>query len=223
MSILTARDIRKSYGTLQVLKGVNLDVEAGEIVTIVGKSGAGKSTLLHILGSLDKADHGTIAIDGHEIVSMQEKALARFRNTRIGFIFQFHHLLPEFTALENVCIPAFIQGQSRTKSIEKARELLLYLGLSERLTHKPNALSGGEQQRVAVARAIINKPAIIFADEPTGNLDTETSQDIHRLFLKLRDDFGQTFIIVTHNQELASLSDRNLVMQDGLFAAGQNT
>jgi lipoprotein-releasing system ATP-binding protein len=217
LSILTASQIQKSYGPLHVLKGVDLTVEKGEVVTIVGKSGAGKSTLLHILGTLDTADQGTVTIDGMEITSMREKDLASFRNKTIGFIFQFHHLLPEFTALENVCIPAMIHAQSKQKSITRAKELLDYLGLSQRLEHKPNALSGGEQQRVAVARALMNHPALILADEPTGNLDTETSQDIHRLFLRLRKDFGKTFIIVTHNQDLAQLSDRNLVMQDGMF------
>ncbi len=217
MSILTTRDVHKSFGALHVLKGVNLDIQAGEIVTIVGKSGAGKSTLLHIMGTLDKADRGTVVITDEEISSMGERNLARFRNNTIGFIFQFHHLLPEFTALENVCIPAYIQHKSQQTATSRGKELLAYLGLSDRLEHKPNALSGGEQQRVAVARALMNNPKVIFADEPTGNLDTETSQDIHRLFLKLRDDFGQTFIIVTHNQDLAKLSDRTLVMQDGLF------
>jgi len=202
---------------LHVLKGVNLDVDTGEIVTIVGKSGAGKSTLLHIMGTLDKADSGAVTITGKEIERMGERELARFRNSTIGFIFQFHHLLPEFTALENVCIPAYIRSMSQQEATSRARKLLEYMGLSDRLEHKPNALSGGEQQRVAVARALMNNPRVIFADEPTGNLDTETSQDIHRLFLKLRDDFGQTFIIVSHNQELARLSDRTLVMQDGLF------
>ena len=217
MSILTTRNIHKSFGALHVLKGVNLDVEPGEIITIVGKSGAGKSTLLHIMGTLDKADSGSVVITQKEVTRMNERELAGFRNASIGFIFQFHHLLPEFTALENVCIPAFIQGKSKSAATARARELLTYLGLSERLEHKPNAMSGGEQQRVAVARALMNNPKIIFADEPTGNLDTDTSQDIHRLFLRLRDDFGQTFIIVTHNQDLAKLSDRTLVMQDGLF------
>jgi lipoprotein-releasing system ATP-binding protein len=211
------REVHKSFGALHVLKGVNLDIEAGEIVTIVGKSGAGKSTLLHIMGTLDSADSGRVVITDKEIGRMGERDLARFRNNTIGFIFQFHHLLPEFTALENVCIPAYIQHKSEQSATSRAKELLDYLGLSDRLEHKPNALSGGEQQRVAVARALMNNPKVIFADEPTGNLDTETSQDIHRLFLKLRDDFGQTFIIVTHNQDLAKLSDRTLVMQDGLF------
>jgi lipoprotein-releasing system ATP-binding protein len=217
LSILSARDIHKSFGSLHVLKGVNLDVESGEIVAIVGKSGAGKSTFLHILGTLDNADHGSVSITGKVTSGMGERALARFRNDTIGFIFQFHHLLPEFTALENVCIPAFIRRRSKQDAIRRAKELMEYLGLGERLEHKPNALSGGEQQRVAVARALMNQPTLILADEPTGNLDTETSQDIHRLFLKLRNDFGQTFIIVTHNQDLAGLSDRTLVMQDGQF------
>jgi lipoprotein-releasing system ATP-binding protein len=217
LSILSARNIHKSFGALHVLKGVNIDVEPGEIITIVGKSGAGKSTLLHIIGTLDRADSGSVVITDKEVTRMSERELASFRNATVGFIFQFHHLLPEFTALENVCIPAFIQGKSKSSSITRGKELLAYLGLSDRLEHKPKAMSGGEQQRVAVARALMNNPKVIFADEPTGNLDSDTSQDIHRLFLRLRDDFGQTFIIVTHNQELAKLSDRNLVMQDGLF------
>jgi lipoprotein-releasing system ATP-binding protein len=200
-----------------VLKGVHLEVAPGEIITIVGKSGAGKSTLLHIMGTLDKADRGSVMIDAKDITKLGERELARFRNDTIGFIFQFHHLLPEFTAMENVCIPAYIRHVSRHDATARAIELLTYLGLSDRLEHKPNALSGGEQQRVAVARALMNNPKVIFADEPTGNLDTETSQEIHRLFLRLRDDFGQTFIIVTHNQDLAQLSDRTLVMQDGSF------
>ncbi len=217
MNILTGTAIHKSYGTLHVLKGVSLKVRAGEIVTIVGKSGAGKSTLLHILGTLDHADSGTVVIRNTDISTLGPRELARFRNQSIGFIFQFHHLLAEFTALENVCIPAFIRGTARSAAEARARELLSYLGLESRLTHKPTQLSGGEQQRVAVARALMNAPEIILADEPTGNLDTENSLEIHRLFLRLRDDFGQTFVIVTHSEDLASLSDRRLTMQDGVF------
>lgn len=197
---------------------MNFSVEKGEIVAIVGKSGAGKSTLLHILGTLDKADRGDLLIDGQNVQSLTAKKLSSFRNAKIGFIFQFHHLLPEFTALENVCIPAYIGGRVSEKEIStKAKGLLDYLGLSERLTHKPNQLSGGEQQRVAVARALINEPAVIFADEPSGNLDSASSQELHQLLFQLRYDFQQTFVIVTHNKELAQMSDRRLEMKDGLL------
>lgn len=216
--ILSANNIKKSYGDLDVLKGVDLDVQKGEIVTIVGKSGAGKSTLLHILGTLDKADTGTLKISGTEISQYNAKQIAKFRNEKIGFIFQFHHLLQEFTAVENVCIPAFIAGTSKSKSIERAKELLTYLGLGQRFTHKPSELSGGEQQRVAVARALMNKPEIIFADEPSGNLDSETSEELHQMIFRLRDDFDHSFIIVTHNQQLSDMSDRTLYMKDGLWA-----
>jgi lipoprotein-releasing system ATP-binding protein len=217
LSILSTNDLHKSFGTLHVLKGVDLSVDAAEIVAIVGKSGAGKSTLMHILGTLDRADSGKVMIADRDVSALNERELCRFRNDTIGFIFQFHHLLPEFTALENVCIPALIQGKSRSQASVRAHELLEYMGLKDRLEHKPGEMSGGEQQRVAVARALMNAPAIIFADEPTGNLDTETSQEIHKLFLRLRDDFNQTFILVTHNEELAGLCDRTLVMQDGTF------
>jgi lipoprotein-releasing system ATP-binding protein len=217
LSILSTNDLHKSFGTLHVLKGVDLSVDAAEIVAIVGKSGAGKSTLMHILGTLDRADSGKVMIADRDVRALNERELCRFRNDTIGFIFQFHHLLPEFTALENVCIPALIQGKSRSLASVRAHELLEYMGLKDRLEHKPGEMSGGEQQRVAVARALMNAPAIIFADEPTGNLDTETSQEIHKLFLRLRDDFNQTFILVTHNEELAGLCDRTLVMQDGTF------
>ncbi len=215
--ILTGTGLKKSYGSLNVLKGVDIAVTKGEVVAIVGKSGAGKSTLLHILGTLDKADEGTLHLCGEDVQSMSSKGIAELRNDRIGFIFQFHHLLQEFTALENVCIPAYINGTTKARAESYARELLDYLGLSDRLGHKPTELSGGEQQRVAVARALMNQPDIIFADEPTGNLDTENSTEMHRLFLRLRDDFGQTFVIVTHNSELAGMSDRVLKMRDGLF------
>jgi lipoprotein-releasing system ATP-binding protein len=215
--VLQATNIHKSYGALEILKGVNVDIQRGEIVSIVGKSGAGKSTLLHILGTLDNADRGVLSIADTPIKSLKSRQLADFRNQHIGFIFQFHHLLPEFTALENVCIPGFIQRKSETAVKNRALELLDYLGLSDRLTHKPAELSGGEQQRVAVARALINQPDVIFADEPTGNLDSGASQDMHRLIRQLRDDYRQTFVIVTHNKELADLSDRCLEMKDGLL------
>lgn len=216
--ILKATDIHKSYDNLHVLKGVDFSVAKGEIVSIVGKSGAGKSTLLHIMGTLDKPDKGTVYFDDRIISNLSNKEIASFRNKHIGFIFQFHHLLPEFTALENVCIPAFIHKTPEAEVIKRATELLQYLGLSERLLHKPNQLSGGEQQRVAVARSLINSPAIVFADEPSGNLDSESSKDLHQLLFKLRDDFQQTFVIVTHNEELAQMSDRRVEMQDGLLA-----
>lgn len=201
-----------------MLKGVNLEIARGEVVSIVGKSGAGKSTLLHILGTLDNADEGTLVINGENISKLNAKKLAAFRNSNIGFVFQFHHLLPEFTALENVYIPALIGKQPESKAQQRAKELLDYLGLSGRLTHKPSQLSGGEQQRVAVARSLINHPAIVFADEPSGNLDSASSQELHQLLFDLRRDFKQTFIIVTHNKELAAMSDRCLEMQDGRLA-----
>ncbi|MEL7120563.1 MAG: ABC transporter ATP-binding protein, partial [Bacteroidota bacterium] len=215
--MIKGNNIHKYYGTLQVLKGVDLVIERGEIISIVGKSGAGKSTLLHILGTLDQADSGTISIGKRRIDLMTKKELAHFRNQSVGFIFQFHHLLPEFTALENVMIPGLI-GQKPEKKIKaKAIELLEYLGLADRLTHKPSELSGGEQQRVAVARALINEPEVVFADEPSGNLDTSSSQELHNLLFKLREDFTQTFVIVTHNEELAEMSDRSLEMIDGIL------
>ncbi len=213
--MIQASNIHKSFGHLHVLKGVDLQIERGEVVAIVGKSGAGKSTLLHILGTLDRADSGDLLINEQDVSSLSTKKLAHFRNSNIGFIFQFHHLLPEFTALENVCIPAFINKVPEAKAEARAAELLDYLGLTERLTHKPTELSGGEQQRVAVARALMNQPAIVFADEPSGNLDTSSSQELHQLIFDLRKDFQQTFIIVTHNLELAKMSDRILEMQDG--------
>ena len=213
--MIQARNIHKSYGRLEVLKGVDLSVEKGEIVTIMGKSGAGKSTLLHILGTLDRADSGSLAFNGTEVSRFDNAGLASFRNRNIGFVFQFHHLLPEFTSLENVVIPALISNNKENEARQKAESLLEYLGLKDRLTHKPGQLSGGEQQRVAVARSLINNPAVVFADEPTGNLDSGSSQELHQLILQLRKDLQQTFIIVTHNQELAQLSDRVLVMEDG--------
>ncbi len=211
-------DIHKSYGSLHVLKGVNFTVEKGEIVSIVGKSGAGKSTLLHILGTLDRPDKGKLLLNEAEVFLLNPQKLAAFRNRNIGFVFQFHHLLPEFTALENVCIPGLIHGERPAKVEERAKDLLDYLGLSDRLTHKPLQLSGGEQQRVAVARALINQPSIVYADEPSGNLDSASSQELHQLIFKLRKDFNQTFVIVTHNQELAQMSDRRVEMKDGTLA-----
>ncbi len=213
--MITAQNIHKSYGQLHVLQGVDLHIARGEFVTIVGKSGAGKSTLLHILGTLDQADRGSLRINQQEIAQFHRKKLAAFRNQNLGFVFQFHHLLPEFTALENVCIPAFIQQQAEGEARQRARELLEYLGLGERTGHKPTQLSGGEQPRVAVARALMNTPAVVFADEPTGNLDSATSEELHQLLFQLREDFQQTFVIVTHNEALAAKSDRTLVMEDG--------
>lgn len=215
--MLKAQDIHKKFGALQILKGVSLEVNKGEIVAIVGASGAGKSTLLNILGTLDKADSGKLFIDHTDVSQLSSNQLSAFRNKKIGFIFQFHHLLAEFNALENVCIPAFIAGKSKTEAEKKAKLLLERLGLGERLDHKPAQLSGGEQQRVAVARALINDPALIFADEPSGNLDSNNARELHELFLSLRKDFGQTFVIVTHNEDLAELSDRKVLMKDGLI------
>jgi len=215
--MLKAKSIFKSYGQLQILKGVDLDVQRGEIVTIVGASGAGKSSLLNILGTLDRPDSGQLYINDIELSKLNNKNLSDFRNRKIGFIFQFHHLLAEFTAIENVCIPAFIAGVSKSEAEKKAKELLVLLGLGERMSHKPNELSGGEQQRVAVARALINNPALIFADEPSGNLDSVNALELHELFIKLRKEFNQTFVIVTHNEDLANLSDRTVMMKDGLI------
>lgn len=219
--ILDAQNITKSYGPLRVLNGVSLQVQKGEVISIVGASGAGKSTLLHIIGTLDKPDSGTVTIGGESISGKKDKALAAFRNNKLGFIFQFHHLLPEFTALENVCIPAFIAGAKTAAAEKRAKELLDLLKLSHRTGHKPNELSGGEQQRVAVARALMNNPAIVMADEPSGNLDSDNARDLHRLFFDLRDQLGQTFIIVTHNEELAQMADRKIVMKDGRIADAQ--
>lgn len=215
--MIKAKDIYKSYGNLQVLKGINLEIQKGEIVSIVGASGAGKSTLLHILGTLDKADQGIMEINGIAISQLSEKKLSEFRNKKIGFVFQFHHLLPEFTALENICIPAFIAKESRKNAEKKASELLNILNLTDRAEHKPSELSGGEQQRLAVARALINNPAVVLADEPSGNLDSASSIELHELFFSLRDQLNQTFVIVTHNDELANMADRKLVIKDGVI------
>jgi lipoprotein-releasing system ATP-binding protein len=219
--MIRAVNIHKSFGTLEVLKGVDLQIDKGEIVSIVGASGAGKSTLLHIIGTLDKPDKGEIYYDDTKVLSFNQKKLSDFRNRRIGFVFQFHHLLPEFTALENVCIPAYIQRKPKKAAIDRATELLSFLNLADRLDHKPNELSGGEQQRVAVARALVNEPAAILADEPSGNLDSASSVELHNLFFTLREKFQQTFIIVTHNQELADMADRKLLIKDGIIQNGK--
>jgi lipoprotein-releasing system ATP-binding protein len=225
--MIHAKNIHKFYDQLEVLKGVDLHIKKGEIVSIVGASGAGKTTLLQILGTLDKPStkresktqssdiQSSLVINNEDILKMNDKSLSKFRNLNLGFIFQFHQLLPEFTALENVCIPAYIAGKKNSETEKEAKKLLDYLGLSHRINHKPNELSGGEQQRVAVARALINKPDVIFADEPSGNLDTHSAENLHQLFFKLRDEFGQTFVIVTHNEELANMADRKLIMVDG--------
>jgi lipoprotein-releasing system ATP-binding protein len=213
--MLIAKGIHKSYGSLEVLKGVDLEISKGEIVSIVGASGAGKSTLLHLLGTLDRPDRGELFLHDQNLLQLQGDALAEFRNSRIGFIFQFHNLLPEFTALENICIPGFIQGREEKELNNRAEELAEILGIRHRLEHKPSELSGGEQQRVAVARALINSPDLVFADEPSGNLDTSNARALHDLFFKLRDTFQLSFVIVTHNEELATKADRKVVMKDG--------
>jgi len=215
--ILNANNIFKSYGDLPILKGVSVSVNKGEIVSVVGASGAGKSTLLHIMGTLDKPDKGTLMIEGTDVFALSEKGLSDFRNKHIGFVFQFHHLLPEFTALENVCIPAYIAGLDRKQAEQRGMELLAVLGVAHRAKHKPSAMSGGEQQRVSVARALINDPTIVLADEPSGNLDSENAASLHQLFFDLRDKMQQTFVIVTHNEELARISDRTIHMRDGLI------
>ncbi|AWX45987.1 Iron-chelate-transporting ATPase [Flagellimonas maritima] len=220
--MIKASNIKKSYGNLQVLKGVDLEIKKGEIVSIVGASGAGKTTLLQILGTLDapiNMEDSFLSINDIIVTQLNDKNLARFRNEHIGFIFQFHQLLPEFTALENVCIPAFIKRTPKTEAEKRAKELLDFLGLSDRYHHKPNELSGGEQQRVAVARSLINNPSVILADEPSGNLDSESADNLHKLFFELRDEFGQTFVLVTHNLELADMADRKLTMVDGLIVS----
>ena len=213
--MIQATGIHKSYDSLEVLKGIDLHIIKKEIVSIVGSSGAGKSTLLHIIGTLDKADRGQLFIDGTEVSKLNDTQLAAFRNQKIGFVFQFHHLLPEFTALENICIPAYIGGMGKKEATERAEKLLAYLNLTDRKTHKPSELSGGEQQRIAVARALINQPAVVLADEPSGNLDSKSAQELHKLFFRLRDEMNQTFVIVTHNPELAAMSDRTITIKDG--------
>lgn len=213
--MIEVKGVCKSYGSLQVLKNISLQVEKGEVVSIVGASGAGKTTLLQIIGTLDRADQGSVRIDGTDVTSLDDKNMARFRNEHIGFVFQFHNLLPEFTALENVCLPALIRGDSMAEAESRAMSLLETLGLKERAHHKPSELSGGEQQRVAVARALVNQPSVVLADEPSGNLDSRNAQELHQLFFDLRDRYQQTFIIVTHNEELARMADRTIVIRDG--------
>ncbi len=216
-TLISCTNIHKSYANLEVLKGVSLEIKKAELACIIGPSGAGKSTLLHIIGSLDKADKGIVNIDGKNISDLKDKELSIFRNKNLGFVFQFHHLLPEFTALENICIPAYIAKTKTTEAEKKAKELLDFMGLTNRMHHKPNELSGGEQQRVSVARALINSPLVVLADEPTGNLDTERSEELHDLFFKLKTNFNQTFIIVTHNEKLAEKADKKITMRDGII------
>jgi lipoprotein-releasing system ATP-binding protein len=213
--MISGKNIHKAYGSLEVLKGIDLLINKGEIVSIVGASGAGKTTLLQIIGTLDRPTSGSIEFDNQDVAKLNEKRMAQFRNKNIGFVFQFHHLLPEFTALENLCIPAFIAGSSQKDATKRAMELLEFLRMTDRCDHKPSALSGGEQQRVAVARALMNNPAVILADEPSGNLDSANAKELHHLFFTLRKEFNQTFVIVTHNQELADMSDRKLLITDG--------
>lgn len=215
--MIEINNITKSFGALQVLKGIDLQIGKGEVVSIVGPSGAGKTTLLQIIGTLDKPDTGTVCIDDVNVTSLSQKKLSGFRNTRLGFVFQFHQLLPEFTAIENIMIPAYIAGMSHRQAKERAKELLDFMGLADRATHKPNELSGGEKQRVAVARALVNNPAVILADEPSGSLDTRNKEELHQLFFDLRDKFGQTFVIVTHDETLASLTDRTIHLRDGII------
>jgi lipoprotein-releasing system ATP-binding protein len=217
--LIQAQNIHKSYGALNVLKGVSIEIQRKEVVSIVGPSGAGKSTLLHIIGTLDKPDSGLVRVNNTDINGLKDKQLSAFRNKHIGFVFQFHHLLPEFTALENICIPAFIAKTSKEEAEKKAMELLSFLGLEQRKNHKPSELSGGEQQRIAVARALINNPDVVLADEPSGNLDSASAKELHQLFFTLREKFGQTFVIVTHNNELAGMTDRVLTMRDGMIVS----
>lgn len=216
-TMIIAKNITRSFGSLKVLKGISLEIGKGEIVSIVGASGAGKSTLLHILGTLDKPDGGEVVLNGKEVFRLSERRLSDFRNRHIGFVFQFHHLLPEFTAMENICIPAYISGTSKKQASAQAMELLEFMNLTERKDHKPAELSGGEQQRVAVARALINRPDLILADEPSGNLDSSSALELHRLFFKLREHFHQTYVIVTHNIELADMADRKITIRDGII------
>ena len=213
--MIDVSEIKKSFGSLQVLKGIDLHIDRGEVVSIVGPSGAGKTTLLQIIGTLDRADTGSVCVDGIDVTTLSQKALADFRNRHLGFVFQFHQLLPEFTALENIMIPAYIAGTSPRKAKERARELLQFMQLTDRADHKPAQLSGGEKQRIAVARALVNNPAVILADEPSGSLDTQNKQELHRLFFDLRDKFGQTFVIVTHDEQLATITDRTIHLRDG--------
>lgn len=214
--MIDVKGIKKSFGTLEVLKGIDLHIDRGEVVSIVGPSGAGKTTLLQIIGTLDKADEGSILIDGTDVSSMSARALADFRNRHLGFVFQFHQLLPEFTAIENIMIPAYIAGKSNSEAKKRAEELLQFMGLSDRALHKPNELSGGEKQRVAVARALVNRPAVILADEPSGSLDTKNKAELHQLFFDLRKEMGQTFVIVTHDEQLATTTDRTIHLRDGM-------
>lgn len=220
--MIDIKGIKKSFGALQVLKGIDLHINKGEVVSIVGPSGAGKTTLLQIMGTLDKADEGMVSINGIDISSLKGKKLAEFRNKHIGFVFQFHQLLPEFSAIENVMIPAYIAGMSQKEAKARATELLEFMGLADRANHKPNELSGGEKQRVAVARALVNNPVVILADEPSGSLDTKNKSELHKLFFDLRDKFGQTFVIVTHDEALASITDRTIKMTDGLLNSINN-
>ena len=221
--MIQVRNIKKSFGNLEVLKGIDLDIERGKVVSIVGPSGAGKTTLLQIMGTLDKADSGSINIDGVDVMKLSDAKRSAFRNKHMGFVFQFHQLLPEFTALENVMMPALIGGTSRREAKKRAEELLAFMGLSDRASHKPSELSGGEKQRVAVARALVNKPDVVFADEPSGSIDTQNKQELHRLYFDLRDRLGQTFVIVTHDEQLADLADRKICMRDGLIELQQSS